>query len=212
MRRRVLGTTSVLAAAVLGAACATGASGVARAAGATGPGRTGPAGGAHATAAAAHTLPGGYRHLVVIYEENHSFDNLYGTWGPVGRDRVDGLAQARRAQRTQVAQNGSAYRCLLQADVNLTTPPLANRCADTAHGVKASAFANGPWRIDRYIGPEDKTCPPPTVYAPDGVRKNSPGALPGGCTRDLVHRFYQEQYQLDGGRQDRYVTGSDASA
>jgi phospholipase C len=34
--------------------------------------------------------------------------------------------------------------------------------------------------------------------------------LPGGCTRDLVHRFYQEQYQLDSGRQDRYVTGSDA--
>jgi phospholipase C len=34
--------------------------------------------------------------------------------------------------------------------------------------------------------------------------------LPGGCTRDLVHRFYQEQYQIDGGRQDRYVTGSDA--
>jgi phospholipase C len=25
-----------------------------------------------------------------------------------------------------------------------------------------------------------------------------------------VHRFYQEQYQLDGGMQDRYVTGSDA--
>ena len=33
---------------------------------------------------------------------------------------------------------------------------------------------------------------------------------PGGCTRDLVHRFYHEQYQLDGGEQDRYVTGSDA--
>ena len=146
----------------------------------------------------------------MIYEENHSFDNLYGTWGTVGRDRVDGLAQARRRQRTQVAQNGSAYRCLLQADVNLTSPPLADRCADTAHGVKASAFTNGPWRIDRYIGPEDKTCPPPTVFAADGVRKNSPGALPGGCTRDLVHRFYQEQYQLNDGRQNRYVTGSDA--
>jgi phospholipase C len=24
------------------------------------------------------------------------------------------------------------------------------------------------------------------------------------------HRFYQEQYQLDGGRMDRYTTGSDA--
>ncbi len=34
--------------------------------------------------------------------------------------------------------------------------------------------------------------------------------LPGGCTRDLVHRFYNEQYQIDGGRQDRYVAGSDA--
>src|SRR4029453_7350688 len=34
--------------------------------------------------------------------------------------------------------------------------------------------------------------------------------LPGGCTRDLVHRFYQEQYQLNDGRQNRYVTGSGA--
>ena len=41
--------------------------------------------------------------------------------------------------------------------------------------------------------------------------RTAPGALPGGCTRDLVHRFYQEQYQLDGGQQDRYVTGSDSA-
>jgi hypothetical protein len=27
--------------------------------------------------------------------------------------------------------------------------------------------------------------------------------------RDLVHRFYQEQHQLNGGRENRYVTGSD---
>ena len=36
------------------------------------------------------------------------------------------------------------------------------------------------------------------------------GPASGGCTRDIVHRFYHEQYQLDGGKQDRYVTGSDA--
>jgi len=29
-------------------------------------------------------LPAGYTNLVVIYEENHSFDNLYGDWGRVG--------------------------------------------------------------------------------------------------------------------------------
>ena len=53
-----------------------------------------------------------------------------------------------------------------------------------------------------------KTCPAPGVFAPNGVL--DPTGLPGGCTRDLVHRYYQEQYQLNGGKQNRYVTGSDA--
>ena len=35
--------------------------------------------------------------------------------------------------------------------------------------------------------------------------------MPGGCTRDLVHKFYQEQYQLNGGAQNRYATGSDSA-
>ena len=114
-------------------------------------------------------------------------------------------------------QHGSAYDCLLQNDVNLTSPPLSGGCAD-AHAVNnsdgsttsgfTSHFTNAPFSIDDYIGPEDTTCPKPGVSAPNGVLKGS--GDPGGCTRDLVHRFYQEQYQINGGRQDRYVTGSDA--
>ncbi len=46
------------------------------------------------------------------------------------------------------------------------------------------------------------------MFAAHGVKKGS--GLPGGCTEDIVHRFYQEQYQIDGGKQDRYTTGSDA--
>ena len=154
-------------------------------------------------------LPGGYKHLVVIYEENHSFDNLYGGWDRVGHDKVEGLAKVRNA--AQVDQHGTAYGCLQQVDVNLTSPtPLSTTCTDPAHNIAASHFTNKPFRIDDYIKPEDKTCPAPGVFAANGVLKDSPGALPGGCTRDLVHRFYQEQYQLDGGKQDRYVTGSDA--
>ena len=153
-------------------------------------------------------LPGGYQHLVVIYEENHSFDNLYGGWGRVGHDEVDGLQHARNA--TQTDQHGTAYGCLPQNDVNLTSPPLTNTCQDAAHGITASHFTNQPFRIDDYIKPEDRTCPPPGVFAPNGVLKDSPGALPGGCTRDLVHRFYQEQYQIDHGKQDHYLSGSDA--
>ncbi len=150
-------------------------------------------------------LPGGYTNLVVIYEENHSFDNLYGGWGKVGDDRVDGV-QAPAVK--QVAQDGTAYGCLLQDDVNLTTPPQPNTCQDAGHGVAASNFTNNAFTIDKFIKPSDTTCAPEGVYAPNGLVKGS--GLPGGCTRDQVHRFYQEQYQLDGGKQDRYVTGSDA--
>jgi acid phosphatase len=158
------------------------------------------------------TVVGHYKHLVVIYEENHSFDNLYGTWGSVNGQRVDGLAGADQLHTTQVAQNGDAYGCLLQNDVNLASPtPLPTTCVDSAHGVAASHFTNDPFTIDDYIKPTDKTCPAPGVFAPTGVLKDSPGALPGGCTRDLVHRFYQEQYQLNGGLQNRYVTGSDSA-
>jgi phospholipase C len=150
-------------------------------------------------------LPGGYTNLVVIYEENHSFDNLYGSWGKVGGGSVDG---ATAPAVTQVAQDGTAYNCLLQDDVNLTSPPQPSTCQDAAHGIAASAFTNNAFTIDDYIRPTDTTCPPEGVYAPNGVPKGT--GEPGGCTRDQVHRFYQEQYQLDGGKQDRYVTGSDA--
>ena len=48
---------------------------------------------------------GDINHFVVIYEENHSFDNLYGGWGRVGGDAVNGAtAPAVR----QVAQDRTA--------------------------------------------------------------------------------------------------------
>ncbi len=155
---------------------------------------------------------GEYKHLVVIYEENHSFDNLYGRWGTVDGQRVDGLTDANRSHTAQVTQDGKRYTCLLQNDVNLTAPsPLPTTCVDAANGVPVSHFPNKPFTIDRYIPADARTCPAPGVVADDGVLANSPGSEPGGCTRDLVHRFYQEQYQINGGRQNRYVTGSDAA-
>jgi phospholipase C len=147
----------------------------------------------------------------VIYQENHSFDNLYGRWGRVHGRRVRGLGQATAAQRTQVAQDGTRYRCLPQNDVNLTSPePLPTTCHRRGAQGSGQPLRQRAVRDRRLHQADDRTCPPPGVRAPNGVLKDSPGALPGGCTRDLVHRFYQEQYQLDGGRQDRYTTGSDA--
>src|SRR3954464_13519030 len=148
----------------------------------------------------------GPQRIVVIYEENHSFDNLYGGW-----EGVNGLANADPAHTTQVNQEGEPFTCLLQNDVNLTSPdPLPATCTDTTTATPfVSHFANSPFRIDDPIKPSDTTCPAPGASAPNGVRNGT--GEPGGCTRDLVHRFYNEQYQLDGGRQDRYTTGSDAA-
>ena len=82
---------------------------------------------------------------MVIYEENHSFDNLYGGW-----EGVNGLANADAAHTTQVNQAGNAYTCLKQDDVNLTSPPLAATCTDstTAPATFTSAFTNAPFQID----------------------------------------------------------------
>ena len=86
----------------------------------------------------------------------------------------------------QIAQTGGSYECLLQDDPNLTSPsPLPATCTNFTGTVFSSAFANKPFEIDTYI---------PTT----------------SLTRDLVHRYYQEQYQLNNGQQNLYVTGSDA--
>ncbi|MFY9580779.1 MAG: alkaline phosphatase family protein [Gaiellaceae bacterium] len=156
-------------------------------------------------------------HIVVIYEENHSFDNLYGGW-----EGVNGRQNADAAHTTQVDQNSLQYTCLKQLDANLTSPiPLAATCNDTAHGF-SSAFGNTYFSIDDFIKPDFITCPPiaNAFGFPNGLRnpginpangQTVPDARSGGCTRDLVHEFYQEQYQLNGGQQNRYMSGSDSA-
>jgi len=168
----------------------------------------------------------GFDHIVVIYQENHSFDNLYGLWGSVGGDETAGLDDA--GSGTQVDQLGRPIGCLLQLDQNLVTTadtdtwldgskhpgPLAPACDGTTLRGKAyhSHFASSePFAITDFVRPADHTCAPADKNAPNGVENGDPGGLAGGCTRDLVHRFYQEQYQLDGGRQDRYSIGSDSA-
>jgi acid phosphatase len=158
----------------------------------------------------------GIKHIVVIYEENHSFDNLWGLW-----PGVDGIARrpSRTPRQTQVDVNGKPFDCLLQVDVNLTTSAdpapnggLAPTCSTKPPAAFNSAFENHIFDIGRFIPPDATTCYKPTPTAPFGPANGVPNGSgePGGCTRDLVHRFYQEQYQIDHGRMDRYTAGSDA--
>jgi phospholipase C len=150
-------------------------------------------------------------HIVVIYQENHSFDNLFGGW-----EGVNGLANADAAHTTQVDQYGNPYSCLFQLDVNLTSPPLSSVCSSTTPKGAAfsSHFLNAPFTIDDFIPSTAVTCPPETnafAFA-NGLLNGDSRAHAGGCTRDIVHKFYQEIYQLNNGAQNRYATGSDAAS
>ena len=98
----------------------------------------------------------------------------------------------------------------------MTVPPLTKVCdGTTPRGVAFNSHfrANTWFTIDNFIGPDATTCPKPkdSFAFPNGILNGSGVGIPGGCTRDLVHKFYQEQYQLNGGAQNRYATGSDSA-
>jgi acid phosphatase len=112
------------------------------------------------------------QHIVVIYAENRSFDNLYGLF-----PGANGIANATPEQYTQVDNDGKVLPHL---------PPVwKGKDADPAF---PKDLPNRPFRID-----------------------SAPINLPlSVATRDLVHKFYQNQEQINDGRLDRYVAASDA--
>jgi acid phosphatase len=120
-------------------------------------------------------------HFVVLYLENHSFDNLYGSF-----PGANGLSNADPAHTVQVDFAGQVMKCLEQNDPHLTSPPLPADVCSVANGDPFNShFANEPFGIDQYIPLDEKT-------------------------RDLVHRYYQNQVQIDGGKNDKFVAASDA--
>ncbi len=124
---------------------------------------------AFATACASYRAPprdlSQLNHIVVIYLENRSFDNMYGEF-----PGADGLQQAANAPK-QADSSGKPYVYLPQP----AGPPFPI----------ADKLPNAPFNIDRYLAPSQRT-------------------------RDLVHRFYQEQAQIDGGKMDKFAAVSDA--
>ena len=102
------------------------------------------------------------KHIIVIYQENWSFDGLYGSF-----PGANGLQNAVNAPK-QVDKSGIPYVFLPQNDPHIP-----------------QNLPNAPFAIEPYVAPADKT-------------------------RDLVHRFYTHQLQIDGGLNDKFVAWSDA--
>lgn len=120
--------------------------------------------------------------IVVLYAENRSFDNLYG-----GFPGANGLAGLGPDRARQLDRDGAPLPEL---------PPIWGGL--TARGVepaitqdKTAHLPNAPFAIDDPNG----------FNAPLGV-----------ATRDLSHRFYENQMQIDGGGNDKFVAFGDSGA
>ena len=118
--------------------------------------------------------------VVVIYAENRSFDNLYGAFP--GANGLQHVAADRYLQRDR---DGTLLKELPPVWDGLTakgvTPPITQ--AQTAH------LPDRPFSIDN----------------PKGFN-----ASIGVIHRDLWHRFYQEQMQIDGGKNDKFAAWADS--
>ena len=129
--------------------------------------------------------------IVVIYAENRAFDNLYGSF-PGARGLSEVVGQDGRPLSTyvpQVDRDGSVLPSL---------PPTWGGV--TAAGVQpvvteaqSIGLPNAPFSIENAFTPRSNvTLSTSTV------------------TRDLAHRFFEHQMQIDGGKNDGYAAWSDA--
>jgi acid phosphatase len=122
------------------------------------------------------------KNVVVIFAENRSFDNLYGQF-----PGANGLKNASAGNIRQLDRNGEPLPELPPIWGGLTpkgAEPVITQ-EQTQH------LPNGPFAID------------------GADRFNLPLGVP---TRDLSHRFYQNQMQINGGKNDKFAAWGDSGA
>jgi len=126
--------------------------------------------------------------IVVIYAENHSFDNLFGAF-PGAR----GLNTRHARAIKQVDRDGTT--------VLATLPPAwggltaAGQSPAVTQAQTTNVWANAPFQIDNPDAP--------TLYGYSAVTNSI-------VTRDLYHRFFENSMQIDGGKSDQYVAWADS--
>jgi len=132
------------------------------------------------------------KHIIVVYQENWSFDSLYGLF-----PGANGLANASAASLNQTdrfdhplsGQIGQPFD-LVSGSVALTTPPQP---------------------IDNNVSPaviDNRFTAGLNTLLPYNVLTHST-LQPTDRTGDIVHRYWHEQSQINGGAMDWFVTWSD---
>ncbi len=139
----------------------------------------------------------GIDHFIVVYQENWSFDSLYGSF-----PGANGIANASSNSLTQIDRlSGNPISSLAGYDpvsraIPTQNPPVPLNTTNTQdiRFLADAAALNGP------LLPGLNTLLPYDI---------TPYLTPADLTGDIVHRYWQEQFQIDGGAMDKFVTWSD---
>ena len=129
--------------------------------------------------------------IVIIYAENRAFDNLYGNFpGEHGLSEVvDRDGRPLPAYIPQIDRDGSVLPALPPTWGGVT----ASGIRPVVTEAQSAGLPNAPFSIERaFTAQSNVTLSTSTV------------------TRDLVHRFFEHQMQIDGGKNDGYAAWSDA--
>jgi acid phosphatase len=129
--------------------------------------------------------------IVVIYAENRAFDNLYGNFpGAVGLSAVvDAAGHPTAAYHPQRDRDGSVLPALPQTWGGVTAAGIAPVITQA----QSAGLPNAPFSIEH------------AFTAQSGATLST--AI---VTRDLAHRFFEHQMQIDGGNNDGYAAWTDA--
>jgi acid phosphatase len=120
------------------------------------------------------------KNVVVIYAENRSFDNLYGNF-----PGANGMQNVNAGNARQLDRDGSVLATLPAIWGGLTAKGVTPAVTEAM----TVNLPNSPFVID------------------DAAGFNTPLST---TTRDLYHRFYENQMQIDGGKNDKFAAWADS--
>jgi acid phosphatase len=121
--------------------------------------------------------------IVVIYPENRSFDNLFGNY-----PGANGLKTAAAKAIKQLDRDGVTVLPYLPPSWGGLT--LAGQTPVVTQAQTTNLWPNGPFQLDNSASP---------AYVAQST-----------ITRDLYHRFFENQMQIDGGKNDMFVAWGDS--
>ncbi len=165
---------------------------------------------------AATTTP--IKHVIIIVGENHTFDNVYGTYQPKAGQRVDNLLSRRivNADGTP-GPNFHHAKQRIGMDGPATSSYLVETPSVGAYTTLPQPYTRG--AIGQPNDVPDARFPADLPNGPFQITKYVPYTGLGAYTGDPIHRFFQMWQDWDDGKLDKFVwvettisTGSNGSA